>query len=172
MKVRRGKEQEDEDGSNGLHGVGQGVASSEWRADVNATCRSHLCEEGVCPTLGADGGRGTMTGHHLHMIAQRQEFVANPGEEKIPIAARQIPSTDPARKKNVAAEEHRCCRWLKNRGCRDNAGHLEDPKSHALEIDRFGLSNEKICGHRLNLPAETEPLEKPGSVRGGMVSRW
>jgi hypothetical protein len=114
----------------------------------------------IGPSFDADRRRRTVTGQNAHIIAERQNLFTDPGEKEVAIASGQIPAADSAREEHIAAEQYPVRQTKKTKAPRTMTGHFEHTKSNTGKLRALCFRDQKIGLDRLNLPTESELLEK------------
>ena len=101
-----------------------------------------------------------MAGEDAHVVAERPEFFADPAEQQIMIAEREIRPADASGKKHIASEEDAFLFVEEAQAAGAVAGDEEDLELQALDREAGRFLDEKIGGDGLDFPVHVEAFEE------------
>ena len=97
---------------------------------------------------------------HDRLTGQRKTFFPAPPQENLSVPARQVPTADPATKKNVTANQRTLIRQIKTKTSRAMPRHVKHVRRETEQVLAAPFGQHAIGDDWLNPPSEPVPLKK------------
>jgi hypothetical protein len=140
------------------HGPGRRHLNFPRRQRGNVTIR--LAHERIRSALGADSRRRSVTRQNSHVVAERIKLLLDPAEEKVAVAAWQVPAAHPARKENVPANEQLPADRMKTKASGTMSWHFQDLELESEKLSRRCCLDQEIRLDRLDLQLVAEAAKE------------
>ena len=101
-----------------------------------------------------------MPRQHDRLTGQRKNFFPDPPQKNLSVPARQVPTADPAMKKNVTANQCALIRKIKTKTSRAVPRHVKYVRRKPEQVLAAPFRQQAIQDDWLDPPSESEPLKK------------